>query len=197
MSSTGDKTTTSRRRHDSEATREALLRAAREIFDECGFERATTRAIGERAGVDAALIARYFAGKEGLFLAAIGSMSEEEDRDLEPSELVALLIERWERKGHNPISRALASPALSEDVRREVSEIVAQRLLRNQAARLRGRGLPDAELRAELLIAVAVGVEITRANGTLERLAATPLDEVVAVLDPFLEALGSAGGGDR
>ena len=50
-------------------------------------------------------------------------------------------------------------------------------------------GTTDAELRAELLIALAVGVAMTRANGTLEKLAATPRDELLDALAPLLDAL--------
>ena len=57
---------TDRRRHDAGASRRALLDATGPLFDERGFDRATTRDIGARAGVDAALIARYFGSKEGL-----------------------------------------------------------------------------------------------------------------------------------
>src|SRR5215475_5339964 len=110
MTSAGDKTSTAtvRRPRDSEATRESLLRTARELFDEVGYERATTREIGERAGVDPALIARYFESKEGLFLAAIAEPAEgEEEVDGDPRALVELLLRRWDERGHSPISRAL------------------------------------------------------------------------------------------
>ena len=80
MTSLDDKPTTERRPHDAEATRQALLEAGRAVFDEVGYERATTREIGERAGVDPALIARYFDGKEGLFLAAIAEVAGSERR---------------------------------------------------------------------------------------------------------------------
>ena len=56
MSPIGDKATATRRPHDAEASRRALLDAARRVFDEVGYDRATTREIGERAGVDPALI---------------------------------------------------------------------------------------------------------------------------------------------
>ena len=46
------------RSRDAAASRESLLQAAQELFGQRGFERTTTRDIGERAGVDAALIAR-------------------------------------------------------------------------------------------------------------------------------------------
>src|ERR1700749_3847179 len=82
-----------RRSHDANASRAALLRAARSAFDELGYDRATTRVIGERAGVDPALIARYFDSKEGLFLAAIAVRApEEEELDYAPSEPFPFLL---------------------------------------------------------------------------------------------------------
>jgi AcrR family transcriptional regulator len=191
MTSTGDKATTVRRPHDATATRQALLEAAGAVFEEVGYDRATTREIGERAGVDPALIARYFDCKEGIFLAAIAEGAVEDGIDYAPWELFAFLLERWDERGHSPISRALASPALSEDARRRVGELVREKLLRQLVVELRERGVADPELRAELLIATAVGVAMTRANGTLETLAAAPRDEVLATLRPLIDALGS------
>ena len=90
-------------------------RRPRALFDEVGYDRATTREIGERAGVDPALIARYFDGKEGLFLAAIAEVTgDEEELDFDPPALIGVLVERWDERGHSPISRALASPALTD-----------------------------------------------------------------------------------
>ena len=113
VSPVGDKATATRRPHDAEASRRALLEAAQEVFETVGYDRATTREIGERAGVDPALIARYFESKEGLFLAAIAAGSAEADgMDFAPRALVGFLLERWDEQGHSPISRALASPTL-------------------------------------------------------------------------------------
>lgn len=183
----------SRRPHDSAASRAALLEAARAVFRERGYERATTREIGERAGVDPALIARYFGSKERLYVAAVAELSPADtDFDFEPVALLAGLLERWEERGHNPISRALASPALGDDVRREVVAVIGDLLLAPEAALLRERGASAPELRAELLVAIAVGVAATRANGSLERLAAASREELIAVLEPALERL--AGG---
>ena len=190
MSPVGDRSTEARRRHDAEASRRALLDAAREIFDAVGYDRARTREIGERAGVDPALIARYFDSKEGLFLAAIAiGPPEEEDLDFAPAELLGFLLERWDERGHNPVSRALASPALTPGAREQISAVVGDRVLAGLVAELRDRGAAAPELRAELLLALAVGVAMTRANGTLETLAATPRTEVMATLGPLLDAL--------
>jgi AcrR family transcriptional regulator len=193
MSSTGDKASTARRPYDSAATRQALLDAGRAVFDEVGYDRATTREIGERADVDPALIARYFDCKEGLFLAAIadGVATDEEELDFEPNAIMAFLIERWDERGHSPISRALASPGLTEDVRRQVSDVVRRRLLEELIEVLRERGVAEPGMRAELLVALAVGVAMTRANGTLETLSAAPRDRVLASLGPIVDALAS------
>lgn len=192
MSSSAD-TTTARRPYDAEASRQALLVAARAVFDEKGYERATTREIGERAGVDPALIARYFDCKEGLYLAALAAPDADDPCiDPEPAVALALMLERWEETGHSPISRALASPALTDDVRRQVSDVVRERLTAPQAELLRERGVPDPELRAELLVALAVGVAMTRSNGTLETLAGRSRAEVLAALEPLVRSLGSS-----
>jgi AcrR family transcriptional regulator len=190
MSPVGDKATAPRRPHDAEASRRALLEAARGVFDEVGYDRATTREIGERAGVDPALIARYFDSKEGLFIAAIAAGSvEEEGIDFAPRALVSFLLERWDERGHSPISRALVSPALTPGAREQISAVVGDRVLGGLVAELRGRGVADADLRAELLVALAVGVAVTRANGTLETLAAAPREQVLQILAPLLDAL--------
>lgn len=187
------KASTARRPYDASASRQALLDAARGLFDEVGYDRATTREIGDRAGVDPALIGRYFDSKEGLFLAAIAEpASDEEAIDFEPAALLAFLIERWDERGHSPLSRALASPVLTDGVRDQVSNIVNERLLRQLTEVLRLRGVASPELRAELLIATAVGVAMTRANGSLENLARAPRDEVLATLGPVIDVLGSS-----
>jgi AcrR family transcriptional regulator len=192
VSPIGDKATATRRPHDAEASRRALLDAARAVFDEVGYDRATTREIGERAGVDPALIARYFDSKEGLFIAAIAAGSPGEDEiDLAPPELLRFLLERWDERGHNPISRALASPTLTPGAREQISAVVGDRVTVGLAARLRAAGAADAELRAELFVALAVGVAMTRANGTLEVLSAAEREDVIAALCPAVDALVS------
>ena len=198
MSSSGDNATKERaparerRPHDAAASRAALLEAAREVFREYGYERATTREIGERAGVDPALIARYYGSKENLFIASIAEIDPSETEiEFDPRSFVSYLLEYWDERGHNPVSRALASPVLSEDVRHEIGAVVRDLLLEPEAAELRERGVAAAELRAELLVALAVGVAMIRANGSLETLAGASREEVMAVLAPAVDALGS------
>jgi AcrR family transcriptional regulator len=194
MTSVGGKANTAPRPRDSRASRAALLKAGRALFDEVGYDRATTREIGERAGVDPALIARYFGSKEGLFLAAIaeGPVGDNSGpTDFAPQALLAFLLERWDERGHSPVSRALASPTLTDDVRTQVRAVVSELLVEPLAAELRRGGGRQAELRAELLVALALGVAVTRANGTLADLASASREEVIAALAPLADALSA------
>ena len=59
------------RKRDAEATRAAILAAAKKHFARSGYDGAFLREIAAEAGADAALINRYFGGKEGLFQAAL------------------------------------------------------------------------------------------------------------------------------
>lgn len=53
------------------ATRDSILQCATERFAEEGYDRASLREIASDAGVDAALISRYFGSKEELFKAVL------------------------------------------------------------------------------------------------------------------------------
>jgi AcrR family transcriptional regulator len=59
------------RKRDAEATRAAILQAAKDHFARSGYDGAFLRDIAADAGADAALINRYFGGKDGLFAAAL------------------------------------------------------------------------------------------------------------------------------
>ena len=59
------------RRRGAEATRAAILEAAKGHFSRSGYDRASLRDIAADAGCDVALIKRYFGGKEALFTDAL------------------------------------------------------------------------------------------------------------------------------
>ena len=86
---------------DAQATRERLVRAARKVFSERGFERTTVREIAADAGVNPALISRYFGGKEQLFADAVSMDLEFPDLSQVGQEdvgkaLVEHFFKRWE-----------------------------------------------------------------------------------------------------
>ena len=60
-----------------------LLRAAREVFSEHGFQHATTALIAERAGVSEATVFTYFAGKRELCIQVIKDWYDEISTEVE------------------------------------------------------------------------------------------------------------------
>jgi len=65
------------RTRNAATTREAILQAARARFMQDGYDHAGLRAIAADAGVDPALICRYFGGKERLFAAVLASSGKD------------------------------------------------------------------------------------------------------------------------
>jgi AcrR family transcriptional regulator len=183
-----------RRRNDAQASRRALLDAASSLFDERGYQGATLRDIGERATVDPALIARYFGGKEGLYLAALEHSEPAPDAD--PHAVFARLLAKSEYdNANNPICLAMVSPALSDGLREQIRAMMARRLIDPLGRRLQEAGVDQPRLRAELLVAVAIGVTLSRSGGTLTALSETSLEELHTVLDPLVTRLVGEDGG--
>jgi TetR/AcrR family transcriptional regulator len=66
-----------RKRLKAEERRSQLLRIAKELFSECGFENTTTKAIAAAAGVTEAIIFRHFASKEELYAHILDRKADE------------------------------------------------------------------------------------------------------------------------
>ncbi|WP_433760082.1 TetR family transcriptional regulator [Nocardia sp. CA-135398] len=151
------------RKRDAAATRLAILAAAQQLFAERGYERATVREIAARAGVNQALLFRYFGNKDELFRASIADRGR---RVLEEGPVEALLGRLLARaleptdsaaQGHW-LQAALRSSGHDEGaaaVRRELGDEYVRAL----SALTDG---PDAELRADLLLAWLLGIGLVR-----------------------------------
>src|SRR5215831_4691631 len=86
----------------SDRTRAAILAAARERFAAEGYARATIRSIATQAGIDPAMVMRYYGTKDRLFAAAADFALDLPDlREVPPAEWGAVLaqhvVARWER----------------------------------------------------------------------------------------------------
>lgn len=185
MTSSVDK----RRPHDSQASRQALLDAAAVLFEERGFEAVTVRQIGERAQVDPAMIARYFGGKQGLYIAVMSEADDATPSDLDAAAWAARLFRRQKVRGIGPVGRAAVSTTLSDATRDSVRQILDARAVAPITASLREDELPDAELRAALVVAMGLGVSLVRASGTLPALSDADAEQVIAHLAPAIRAI--------
>ncbi|MFD8814488.1 TetR/AcrR family transcriptional regulator [Streptomyces sp. NPDC059627] len=152
------------RRRDAAATRRALLLAARARFTRLGYDRTTLRDVAADAGVNLALIKRYFGSKEGLFKAALAStprfLGGEGEFPRDRAALAEALSRQlaagaWAEFGEHPVLMLLRDSGdeqVAELRRRALREFARQVLEASGTS-----AAPDAELRAELLVALGVG----------------------------------------
>ncbi|MFC5720616.1 TetR family transcriptional regulator [Streptomyces gamaensis] len=177
------------RRRDAGRTRERLLEAARELFVERGFDRTTTREIGERAGADPALIARYFGGKPQLYLAMLRAESERgAPADLLDEERLLDLLRRHTDQGPGPVTRATVVPYSDPVVQEAVRTQLYERLVDPLGEHFERDGVPQARLRAEVAVAALTGIVLARNAGALTELAEADAGELLGVVRNVLGA---------
>jgi AcrR family transcriptional regulator len=160
------------------------------LFGQRGFERTTTREIGECAGVDAALIARYFGSKADLYIAAVVAESQDDQgpRDFEKLEQIAdAMVTRIDERGLGPIMQALIRSDTSDEIRVAARAHLARRLIEPLVAGMTQDGVEPPRLRAEIAVSALIGVSLARSLGWFEELRLVPKQELV---DLMSEALG-------
>lgn len=182
------------RRPGPNRTRAAILDAARRAFAERGYDAVSIRSVARDAGVDPALVHRFFGSKEELFIAAM-------ELPVSPSVLVgALLAEGVDGLGERLVARLLAvfadprsfAPFLAL-IRGAVSNERAAALLREfltreVLGRLATAASPDApELRASLAGSQVVGLVMARYVVRVPPLATADPETVVAAVGPTIQ----------
>lgn len=159
-----------RRRRDAVATRRALLAAARRQIAEHGFTGTTTRDVAAAAGVNQALVYRYFGSREKLLAEAAGG-DEWADTLLDravacapladlPHILLDHALDVSAAAGERASSLAtLALAANDATFRALIRQRIEGGLGAMLARRLDGA---DAALRGELLAAMVTGIVLLR-----------------------------------
>jgi AcrR family transcriptional regulator len=174
------------KKRDSERTRLAILAAAEKAFSTVGYTHVGVRDIAAEAGVDRALIVRYFGSKQGLFEAVlsrtlpVAALYQLDRKDFGKG-LTAYFLSVG-RDSPNPLRMmilAAADPAVGE-----VAMQMNQRLVIDPLAEWLGP--PDAVARATTLIALWAGFFIYR------RLGLPSLQQVEPATQRWLEATSQA-----
>jgi len=182
-----------KRRRDAAATRSAILEAATRRFACQGYQHAGVRAIAADAGVDAAMVNRYFGSKDGLFAEVV-------ERAFDIRSLVdgdrATLAERLAHRvvyGRDDtvdaqrriplllMLRSATEPHAAELIRPSLE----RNLLRPLAEHLGG---PDANLRAAMVIAQCTGFAMLNQMLRPQALAEAQQEELVVLLKESLAA---------
>lgn len=154
------------RPRDAAATRGALLEAARELFAAGGFERTTVRAVAERAGVNQALLFRYFGNKEALFAEAVTEAALAALEQGPPGTLLERIVTAVleDEPGSAMFFAVLRSDA-ADSVRERVGEAYGRTFAALAVDRVPGLSPADARLRADLLLSWLQGIGQTRPRG--------------------------------
>ncbi|MFD9685951.1 helix-turn-helix domain-containing protein [Kitasatospora sp. NPDC059088] len=177
------------RRRDAARSRELLIQAALELFAERGYERTTTREIGERAGVDPALIARYFGGKTQLYLATVQlELGNEPPADLLEEERLRTLLVRLTQRGPGPSFQAAVQPGDNTEVQQASRAYLYGRMVDPLRERFTAEGVDRPQLRAELAAAAFAGIVLARSSGAFSELAAADPEELLPLLRDLLAA---------
>jgi AcrR family transcriptional regulator len=181
-------TETEPRPRRSDATRAAILNAARERFAADGYERATIRAIAADAKIDPAMVMRYYGNKEKLFAAAAEFDLRLPDLTQVPRaeigiRLVRHFVERWE--ADETLTALLRAAVTNGSAAERMQEIFADQVATTATALS-----PDpaqTAARAGLVSSQILGVALCRYVLKLLPVAAMDHDEIIAWLGPTVQ----------
>ncbi|MGX1787781.1 TetR/AcrR family transcriptional regulator [Bosea sp. NPDC055332] len=182
------------RRRDAAATREAILRSARQAFARAGYDGAGVREIAAGAGVTAMLVNRYFGSKEQLFAEVIAAAAEpiiltpENLASPDLGETIARMLVEITRSGETPLDGFLimlhsASSQRAAEIGRDQIEKGHHRTM---TAALGG---PHAQERAALVLALVAGFQVMRQMMGLTALAKAEPEVLVGLLAPLFRQL--------
>lgn len=181
----------------SASTKEMLLVSARRRFLEESYENVGLRDIARDAGVDVALVGRYFGSKEQLFHEVLrGTRCQWLDTSIPEAELPAFLAEMVLRTDEEEdredldrlllILRSASSPQASVLVRTAFREDVIEPVARMLSG-------PDAELRVATAFSILTGISVMRTFMAVQPLAGCNRAMLEARLTHLLaEALAGA-----
>lgn len=179
----------SRPARDAVATRQRILDAARQHFLSAGFDQVGVREIARDAGVDPALVNRYFGGKEQLFAeAVVGPGKIEWLEAATPENLAGLMVDgifdKDDQHGVEVLGalvRSASDPKAGAIVRRHIETSIIEPF-----AKLIGGG--DADTRASLIVCLFAGITMMHDVLRLRRIQNDGLQTVRPVLHSMIEA---------
>jgi len=174
-------------RRSSEQTKAAILAAARERFGAAGFQAATIRAIAADAGVDPAMVMRYYGSKDKLFAAAAEFDLRFPDlAATEPTQvgrsLVQHFLQRWE--GDEALVILLRSSATNGEAAQRMQQIFVNQLRPVVATLVPAE---EAGVRAGLVATQILGMALCRFVLRLPPVVGMTRDEIVEWLGPTIQ----------
>jgi AcrR family transcriptional regulator len=176
-------------------TREEILAAAQHQFAELGYDRTSLRSIAKEARVDQKLVAYFFGSKQELLVATVAFPYN--PAETIPSVLAGDRASMGERMATfllDLLEQPEARDRITALIRAAASEPAAALMLRDRLLHEFGGAVAqaleseDAELRANLVNTLCIGLVLTRYMIGAEPLASAPPDAVAAAIAPALQA---------
>jgi AcrR family transcriptional regulator len=188
------------RRRDAAGTRQLLLDAARRRFATDGYAATTVREIADEAGVNVALINRYFTSKEGLFEACLTGAVDELGRavaaDVTLEQLPQVIAGQLAGPQGGPFvgtrpSRLLLLLRSSGDERADQIRLGVLRSSAERLAAAAGRQPGDDRqlLRAQLALSAVLGIALLRSSAAMEPMTSAGEQELLEPLQDLIKAL--------
>jgi AcrR family transcriptional regulator len=180
-------------RRNAEQIRAALIESARKQFSANAYDRVSVRDIAAKAGLQASLINRHFGSKASLFREVLLSLAVAHPRDPDGTKAKDHLGAGESSPayvGRNQESADLFSIVAHSGGSAEAQQIVAKDLEDRFITPL-AQTIPsaDREIRASLIFATLMGIQLIRDTIRARPLVDVPNAEIMAIIEPLLEAL--------
>ncbi|SPL88318.1 Transcriptional regulator, TetR family [[Actinomadura] parvosata subsp. kistnae] len=182
------------RRPGTSTTRDEIISAAAAAFTANGYEAVSVRKVAADAGVDPALVRRFYGSKEQLFTAVVTSV-------FQPEQAVTMLLDGprgglgehlaayvldllGDVRQPGPLLGLIRSAATSDHAAALIRQFLANDMLGKLTQQL---GVDQPELRAALAAGHLVGIAIARYAVRVDALVAAEPDELIAWIAPALQ----------
>lgn len=181
------------RRRDANQTRLDLLSATRRLITEHGVNGVSTRMIGQAAGVNQALVYRYFGSKEALVSEAVEARSpalHDAIRAASDDDLARIIVEQVIAGTDPSEASMLAVLVAASDNEKERGNIRAglESVFGEAMGDVFGDD-EDARLKGEILGALTIGISVLRTVMGTEALKAASTEDLVPYVQRVLDAL--------
>jgi AcrR family transcriptional regulator len=181
------------RRPGPTTTREAIAEAARRQFAELGYDRTTLRGIAAEAGVDVALVARFYGSKDALFREVMALPAEvaeamaglaDGSTDTVGRRLAEVIVGMLE----NPRSRSIVIGRIrSASSHPEAAALVRETVTRDVGRLVAAVTDDEPETRAVLVGSQIVGLALARYVVRVEPLASLAEEDVIDYVAPVFQ----------
>nr|WP_308123972.1 TetR family transcriptional regulator [Mycolicibacterium xanthum] len=168
-----------------------MLEAARAVFAETGYERATIRGIAAAAAVDKSSVIKYFGTKQALFRETVHweipiAQLTSDDAAQTAQDYARAMLTAWAADPDSPMAVLLRTSMTSEDAADILRRHITGQAVDAVAATI---DAPDARLRAALAGALLMGIASQRFILQMPDLVDADIEDILRLITPLLKSL--------